>query len=125
MQVRMSGKAASCAARVRPAGPQPDDEHVDLGRRGIRVRRRQGGRVGEVGVAGLEAIQVELHVCSVARGRGPPEPASYDKILIIQEVAARFRGASPGFSYFAVGITNSAPLPMLSGQRCMIDFCLV
>ena len=28
-------------------------------------------------------------------------------------------------SYFAVGITNSAPLPMLSGQRCMTDFCLV
>ncbi|MDP9965229.1 hypothetical protein J2W37_002949 [Variovorax paradoxus] len=27
--------------------------------------------------------------------------------------------------YLAVGITNSAPLPMLSGQRCMIDFCLV
>ena len=28
-------------------------------------------------------------------------------------------------NYFAVGITNSAPLPMLSGQRCMIDFCFV
>jgi hypothetical protein len=28
-------------------------------------------------------------------------------------------------AYCAVGITNSAPLPMLSGQRCMIDFCLV
>jgi hypothetical protein len=27
--------------------------------------------------------------------------------------------------HFAVGITNSAPLPMLAGQRCMIDFCLV
>ena len=27
--------------------------------------------------------------------------------------------------YLAVGITNSAPLPMLSGQRCMMDFCLV
>ncbi|MEC5213035.1 hypothetical protein RCH06_001577 [Polaromonas sp. CG_9.5] len=27
--------------------------------------------------------------------------------------------------YWAVGITNSAPLPMLSGQRCMMDFCLV
>lgn len=27
--------------------------------------------------------------------------------------------------YFAVGITNSAPLPMLSGQRCMMLFCLV
>jgi hypothetical protein len=28
-------------------------------------------------------------------------------------------------TYLAVGITNSAPLPMLSGQRCMMDFCLV
>ncbi|MBA3625940.1 MAG: DUF4394 domain-containing protein [Methylibium sp.] len=28
-------------------------------------------------------------------------------------------------SYFAVGIANSAPLPVLSGQRCMIDFCRV
>ena len=27
--------------------------------------------------------------------------------------------------YFAVGITNSAPLPIDSGQRCMIDFCFV
>lgn len=27
--------------------------------------------------------------------------------------------------YLAVGITNSAPLPIDSGQRCMIDFCLV
>jgi len=30
-----------------------------------------------------------------------------------------------GWAYFAVGITNSAPLPMLSGQRCMMLFCLV
>ena len=28
-------------------------------------------------------------------------------------------------SYFAVGMTNSAPSEMLSGQRCMMDFCLV
>jgi hypothetical protein len=27
--------------------------------------------------------------------------------------------------YFAVGIANSAPLPMLAGQRCMMLFCLV
>jgi hypothetical protein len=27
--------------------------------------------------------------------------------------------------HFAVGITNSAPFAVLSGQRCMIDFCLV
>ena len=30
-----------------------------------------------------------------------------------------------GEPYFAVGITNSAPLAVVSGQRCMIDFCLV
>ena len=30
-----------------------------------------------------------------------------------------------GVAHFDVGITNSAPLPMLSGQRCMMDFCLV
>jgi hypothetical protein len=27
--------------------------------------------------------------------------------------------------YLAVGIANSGPLAMLSGQRCMMDFCLV
>ena len=38
----------------------------------------------------------------------------------------RRRPSPPALAaYFAVGITNSAPLPMLSGQRCMIDFCLV
>jgi hypothetical protein len=36
--------------------------------------------------------------------RGPPSAAHY--VL----------------PYFEVGITNSAPFSMLSGQRCMIDF---
>jgi hypothetical protein len=27
--------------------------------------------------------------------------------------------------YFDTGMTNSAPLPIESGQRCMIDFCRV
>lgn len=27
--------------------------------------------------------------------------------------------------YLAVGIANSAPFSVLSGQRCMIDFCFV
>jgi hypothetical protein len=27
--------------------------------------------------------------------------------------------------HFAVGITNSAPLAMVEGQRCITDFCLV
>jgi hypothetical protein len=38
-------------------------------------------------------------------------------------LAAAFAG--PQSIYFAVGITNSAPLAMLAGQRCMTDFCLV
>jgi hypothetical protein len=29
------------------------------------------------------------------------------------------------FAYFAVGIANSAPFSVLSGQRCMIDFYFV
>jgi hypothetical protein len=39
------------------------------------------------------------------------------------------RGVTPqaarGGPYLAVGITNSAPLPIDSGQRCMMDFCFV
>lgn len=38
------------------------------------------------------------------------------------------RAPSPAtrlFHHFAVGIANSAPFSMLSGQRCMIDFCFV
>ena len=47
-------------------------------------------------------------------------------VPVLHELAAAVkRGGAPDASYFAVGITNSAPLPMLSGQRCMIDFCLV
>ena len=34
-------------------------------------------------------------------------------------------GAVTSSPYLAVGITNSAPFGVLSGQRCMIDFCLV
>ena len=33
--------------------------------------------------------------------------------------------AHGGIAYLDVGMTNSAPLPMLSGQRCMTLFCLV
>ncbi|REG60836.1 hypothetical protein B0G80_3657 [Paraburkholderia sp. BL6669N2] len=28
-------------------------------------------------------------------------------------------------AYFDTGIANSAPLSMLSGQRCIMDFCFV
>jgi hypothetical protein len=35
------------------------------------------------------------------------------------------RGVSIRRNYFETGIANSAPLSMLSGQRCIIDFCFV
>ena len=63
MQVLMSGKAASCAASVKPGGAAADDENVDFG------RHRAGGaggrmtlrRVGDFRIAGLKSIEVELH----------------------------------------------------------------
>ena len=43
--------------------------------------------------------------------------------------AAGRRGSENRFSlppdHFATGIVNSAPFSVLSGQRCMIDFCFV
>ena len=33
------------------------------------------------------------------------------------------QGGNP--TYFDVGITNSAPLAMVDGQRCITDFCRV
>jgi hypothetical protein len=35
------------------------------------------------------------------------------------------RGRDREADYFATGIENSAPFSVLSGQRCMIDFCFV
>ena len=50
--------------------------------------------------------------------RQAPRPAT----LIQHRVARRACG---GTAYFATGMVNSAPLAMLSGQRCITDFCLV
>jgi hypothetical protein len=43
------------------------------------------------------------------------------------DLVRQHQGAALGVCrhHFAVGITNSAPLPMLSGQRCITLFCLV
>ncbi len=35
------------------------------------------------------------------------------------------RSEATGGPYFAVGIVNSAPLAVLSGHRCITDFCFV
>ena len=62
--------------------------------------------------------------------------ADVERLLEHQDQINRFRrlSESPGRArrklagrvlQRAVGITNSAPLPMLSGQRCMTLFCLV
>jgi hypothetical protein len=63
-------------------------------------------------------------------GRSYPLPSSPPRTAAHNEQRRepqKARGVFHGkqSNYFAVGITNSAPLPMLSGQRCMIDFCFV
>ena len=41
---------------------------------------------------------------------------------VVDSVRPRGRGLR---GYFAVGIANSAPLAVLSAQRCITDFCFV
>ena len=72
----------------------------------------RGGDLSRVDVAGVMALawrgrRVRHAVMSVVWGTGGGiAPPAHE-------------------AYFAVGMANSAPLAMLSGQRCMMDFCLV
>jgi hypothetical protein len=43
----------------------------------------------------------------------------YRLIILNREQAHAYRLGCGASSYFAVGILNSAPLTMLSGQRCI------
>jgi hypothetical protein len=45
--------------------------------------------------------------------------------LALAEAAGICAGRAPIKRHWAVGIANSAPFSVLSGQRCMIDFCRV
>ncbi len=59
-------------------------------------------------------------------GACAPQPG-YDGILHRTDTG-RFPadgGSDTSMDYFATGIVNSAPFSVLSGQRCMIDFCFV
>ena len=52
--------------------------------------------------------------------------ADEEQNMLSQAADAHATAPSPKEkSYLDVGMTNSAPLPMLSGQRCMTLFCLV
>ena len=46
------------------------------------------------------------------------EPDGSSDVYFTQELVSNL-------NYLEVGITNSAPFEMLSGQRCMTLFCLV
>jgi len=79
--------------------------------------------VSVIGVR-LSLLSSEIGARKYAAAAGPPK-ASRASPSGGGELHAAQRSEKPGGHYFAVGITNSAPLPMLSGHRCMIDFCLV
>ena len=58
----MSGNAESCAASVRPAGPQPTIR-TSTSSEPARTGPTQNplGGIGDIGVARLETVQMELH----------------------------------------------------------------
>ena len=62
MRVLMSEKAASCAASVRPAGPQPTMRTSTSS--GSEIRRSEVvclGRLRDFRIAGVETVEMELH----------------------------------------------------------------
>ena len=63
------------------------------------------------------------HECSPSPQIRPATPVGKEKASLSPS-AARPSEKRERY-YFAVGITNSAPLAVVSGQRCMMDFCLV
>jgi hypothetical protein len=63
-----------------------------------------------------------------AKKTAPPSARSGTAArLMIDSISERFKNdiAFGSMHHFATGIVNSAPFSVLSGQRCMIDFCLV
>ena len=63
IRVLISGKAASCAARVKSGRPAPDDQDVNVRGKSGRVGRGlvRLGRIREFWIAGSEAVEMELH----------------------------------------------------------------
>ena len=62
------GKRRQLRGQRQPRRAAADDEHVHLGRYGIGVRQCMLRRVVDQGIAGLEAVQVELHGMSLEGG---------------------------------------------------------
>jgi hypothetical protein len=81
--------------------------------RGLRPRLRTAER--QIGAARMHSARPEAP---------PPRPRVGDPAAAAAPGSA-FACGPAGVVHFAVGITNSAPLPMLSGQRCITLFCRV
>ena len=43
----------------------------------------------------------------------------------VNQVHHHALASNPDCAHFAIGIENSAPVSVLRGQRCMMDFCFV
>src|SRR3954447_10339381 len=68
MRVVMSGNAASCAARVRPVGAAADNQDIEMREEPVRdaVRLVPDIGFGDIRVAGLEPVEMELHLVLAA-----------------------------------------------------------
>ncbi len=62
------------------------------------------------------------HTLEKNRERGVRPPGTTDGVQARAYTPSHPKNVNP---YLEVGMANSAPLAILSGQRCMIDFCLV
>ena len=77
-----------------------------------------------LGTEGVNIALARVQQSVIARGYVTTRVLAGSQDLTKGELTLTLKGICRA-DYLAVGITNSAPLPMLSGQRCMIDFCLV
>src|SRR5690606_5351087 len=108
--------------------PGLDQQHAlrGVGRQAIgqQTSRRPGTDDYEVETGVTAHTCLLLLSCSRSRYRGSRGSGFAGPLA-----ASPLRGEAPsgaqGGRHFAVGITNSAPLEIDSGQRCMIDFCFV
>ena len=76
--VRICGTRASCGGLA--AGPGAGDQHVHRGRRAAGRRGGDGRRLRDVGVAGVEAVAMELHGVSWTAAFSTP-PLKNDTLI--------------------------------------------